>query len=115
MESSSLKRALIFLAYCAYHGSYSTGGHTAKYIILPWPGCAGCSVSGWSNVQNAEHFLVHELRESCTDPVNGWWDGTTGEEGDDKCAWSPTPFIGTNGYAYQYEWSNADFGCVKVK
>jgi hypothetical protein len=66
-------------------------------------------------VQNAEHFVCHEVREAVTDPVNGWWDGTTGEEADDKCAWSPSPFIGTNGYAYQYEWSNADNGCVKVK
>ena len=40
--------------------------------------------------------------------MNGWWDGTTGEEADDKCAWSPSPFIGTGGYAYQYEWSNAE-------
>ncbi len=103
------------LAYCAYHGSYSTGGHTAKYSIQPWAGCSGCKVSGWSNVQNEEHFVCHETREAATDPVNGWWDGTTGEEADDKCAWSPTPFIGTGGYAYQYEWSNADHGCVKVK
>jgi hypothetical protein len=101
------------LAYCAYHSSYSTGGHTVKYIILPWPGCSGCSVSGWSNVQNAEHFLVHEVRETATDPVNGWWDSSTGEEADDKCAWSPSPFIGTGGYAYQYEWSNAVNGCIK--
>jgi hypothetical protein len=103
------------LAYCAYHGSYSTGGHTAKYSIQPWPGCSGCSVSGWSNVQNQEHFVCHESREAITDPVNGWWDNSTGEEADDKCAWSPSPFIGTNGYAYQYEWSNANSGCVKVK
>jgi len=103
------------LAYCAYHGSYSTGGHTAKYSIQPWPGCSGCSVSAWSNVQNQEHFVCHESREAITDPVNGWWDPNTGEEADDKCAWSPSPFIGSNGYAYQYEWSNADFGCVRTK
>jgi hypothetical protein len=101
------------LAYCAYHGSYSTGGHTAKYIILPWPGCSGCRVSGWSNVQNAEHFLLHEAREAATDPVNGWWDNTTGEEADDKCAWSPPPYLDANGYAYQYEWSNAVGGCIR--
>ena len=103
------------LAYCAYHGSYSTGGHTAKYSIQPWPGCSGCKVSGWTNVQNQEHFVCHESREAITDPVNGWWDPSTGEEADDKCAWSPSPFIGSNGYAYQYEWSNLDSGCVKVK
>ncbi|HEX3531473.1 MAG TPA: hypothetical protein VH988_30810 [Thermoanaerobaculia bacterium] len=109
------------LAYCAYHSSYSTGGHTAKYSIQPWASCSGCQISGWSNVQNQEHFVCHETREAATDPVNGWWDGTTGEEADDKCAWGPPPFLvpGTDGtgniYGYQYEWSNADNGCVKTK
>jgi hypothetical protein len=93
------------LSYCAYHGSYTSGGNSVKYSIQPWPGCSGCSVSGWSNVQNQEHFVCHETREAATDPVNGWWDGTTGAEADDKCAWTPSPFIGTGGYAYQYEWS----------
>jgi len=100
------------LAYCAYHGSYSTSGHTAKYTIIPWPGCSGCRVAGWSNVQNAEHFLVHETREAATDPVNGWWDSTNGEEADDKCAWTPSPFIGTGGYSYQDEWSNLLSRCI---
>ena len=39
----------------------------------------------------------------------------SGNEADDKCAWSPTPFIGTGGYGYQYEWSNANSGCVKTR
>jgi hypothetical protein len=103
------------LSYCAYHGSYTSGSNSVKYSIQPWPGCSGCSVSGWSNVQNQEHFVCHETREAATDPVNAWWDGTTGAEADDKCAWTPSPFIGTGGYAYQYEWSNADNACVKVK
>jgi hypothetical protein len=103
------------LSYCAYHGSYNGTSGTVKYSIEPYPSCSGCRVAGWSDVQNAEHFVCHETREAVTDPVNGWWDGTTGEEADDKCAWSPTPFIGSNGYAYQYEWSNADNGCVRTK
>jgi hypothetical protein len=103
------------LSYCAYHGSYSGTSGTVKYSIEPYPSCGGCSVSGWSAVQNAEHFICHETREAVTDPVNGWWDGTTGEEADDKCAWSPTPFIGTGGYAYQYEWSNANGGCIRTR
>ncbi len=103
------------LAYCAYHGSYSGTSGTVKYSIEPYPSCSGCQVSGWSDVQNAEHFVCHETREAVTDPVNGWWDGTTGEEADDKCAWSPAPFIGTGGYAYQYEWSNANGGCIKTR
>ncbi len=103
------------LSYCAYHGSYSGSNGTTLYSIEPYPSCGGCSVGGWSAAQNAEHFVCHETREAVTDPVNGWWDGRTGEEADDKCAWSPTPFIGTNGYSYQYEWSNASRGCVRTR
>jgi hypothetical protein len=77
-----------------------------RYSIEPWPGCSGCQVSGWSNVQNQEHFVCHETREAVTDAdLNAWWDSTTGNEADDKCAWTPTPFLGTGGYAYQWEWS----------
>ncbi|HEY0515066.1 MAG TPA: hypothetical protein VGH73_24435 [Thermoanaerobaculia bacterium] len=103
------------LAYCAYHGSYSGAPGTVLYSIEPYPSCGGCSVGGWSATQNAEHFVCHETREAVTDPVNGWWDGRTGQEADDKCAWSPTPFFGTGGFGYQYEWSNAARGCVKTR
>jgi hypothetical protein len=103
------------LAYCAYHGSYSGQGGTIKYSIEPYPSCSGCKVSGWSDVQNQEHFTCHETREAVTDPVNGWWNSSTGAEADDQCAWSPSPFIGTNGYAYQYEWSNLVTGCVRTR
>ena len=53
--------------------------------------------------------------------VLGYWTQTawfdrSGYEADDKCAWSPAPFIdGATGFAYQYEWSNAARGCVKTK
>jgi hypothetical protein len=103
------------LSYCAYHGSYSGTPGTILYSIQPYASCSGCKVSGWSDVQNEEHFVCHETREAASDPVNAWWDGTTGEEADDKCAWSPSPFFGTGGYGYQYEWSNADGGCVRTK
>jgi hypothetical protein len=103
------------LSYCAYHGHFSNGGNDAKYSIEPWPGCSGCSVSGWSNVQNQEHFVCHETREAVTDPdLNAWYDNR-GYEADDKCAWSPAPFLGTGGYGYQYEWSNLTGSCVKTR
>ena len=103
------------LAYCAYHGHFSSNGHDVKYSIEPYPSCSGCRVSGWSDVQNQEHFVCHETREAVTDPdLNAWFDGS-GNEADDKCAWSPTPFIGTNGYSYQYEWSNASSACVRTR
>jgi len=102
------------LAYCAYHSWIGSGTSAIKYSIQPWPGCSGCSVSGWSNVQNQEHFVCHETREAVTDPTGqGWWDNR-GYEADDKCAWSPTPFFGTGGYGYQYEWSNLTKTCIKT-
>ncbi len=102
------------LAYCSYHGHYSGTSGDVKYIILPYPSCSGCKVSGWSDVQNAEHLLGHEIREAVTDcDLNGWYD-SAGNEADDKCAWSPTPFL-SNGYGYQYEWSNAANSCVQTR
>ncbi len=102
------------LAYCAYHGNYTSGSNDVRYAIEPWPGCSGCAVSGWSNVQNEEHFICHETREAVTDPDGTtWWD-RSGNEADDKCAWSPTPFL-DGGYGYQYEWSNLVSGCVKTR
>jgi hypothetical protein len=103
------------LAYCAYHGFYTSGSNKVKYSIEPYPSCSGCQVSGWTAVQNQEHFVCHETREAVTDQqLNAWYD-FFGNEADDKCAWSPTPFIGTGGYSYQYEWSNAARGCVKTR
>ena len=99
------------LYYCAYHGAYSSGGHTIKYSIEPYPTCSGCHASGFTTLQDAQHFACHETREAVTDPVNAWWDNS-GYEADDKCAWSPAPFV-DGGYGYQYEWSNANKGCVK--
>jgi hypothetical protein len=103
------------LAYCAYHGNYTSSGHDVRYSIEPYPNCSGCAVSGWTAVQNQEHFVCHETREAVTDPDGTtWWD-RTGNEADDKCAWSPTPFIGTGGYSYQYEYSNAARACIKTR
>ena len=103
------------LAYCAYHSFFNSGGHAIKYSIEPYPSCGGCSLAGWTDVENQEHFVCHETREAVTDQqLNAWFD-RVGNEADDKCAWSPTPFIGTGGFAYQYEWSNAASGCVKTR
>jgi len=101
------------LAYCAYHGHFAGGNGDTKYGSMPYPSCSGCQSSGFSTVQNIEHFISHETREAVTDEdLNAWYD-RRGSEADDKCAWSPTPFTDSNGFAYQYEWSNAAGGCVK--
>ena len=104
------------VSYCAYHNAFTGTSGTVIYSVQPYPSCSACSkVAGWSDVQNQERFVCHETREAVTDPVNGWWDDKTGQEADDKCAASPTPFIGTNGFAYQYEWSNASRSCVRTR
>jgi hypothetical protein len=104
------------LAYCAYHGHYSGASGTVIYSIQPYPSCSGCRISGWSDVHDEEVSFCKETREAATNPANGgWWDNTTGEEADDKCAWSPTPFIDANGYACPYEWSNTLNRCVRTK
>ncbi len=102
------------LSYCAYHSWIGSGTSAIKYSIQPYPSCGGCSLSGWTAVQNQEHFVCHETREAVTDPTGtGWWD-RRGAEADDKCAWSPTPFL-VGGYGYQYEWSNSAHGCVQTQ
>jgi hypothetical protein len=101
------------LAYCSYHAWFG-GGAGTKYAILPWPGCSGCQVSGWSNVQNAEKIVVHETRDAVTDPTGLGCIDSSGFEIGDKCAWSPTPFIGTGGYSYEYWWGVAACRCVKT-
>ena len=60
-------------------------------------------------------IVSHELEEAVTDPdLNAWYD-RRGQEADDKCAWSPAPFLGTGGFGYQYEWSNLTGSCVKTR
>jgi len=100
------------LAYCAYHSHYVDGaGKNVKYSIEPWAGCSGCQAFGNTSLDQ-EHFVCHESREAITDALGNAWFDRRGNEADDKCAWSPAPFIGSGGFGYQYEWSNANSGCV---
>lgn len=102
------------LQYCAYHSNFSYNGSDIKYASLPYPSCGGCQAAGFSTVQNLQHFACHETRE-VTDPDGNAWFDRRGNEADDKCAWSPAPFIGTGGFGYQWEWSNANHACVKTR
>ncbi|MEA2326466.1 MAG: hypothetical protein QOE68_1425 [Thermoanaerobaculia bacterium] len=103
------------LAYCAYHYNYTDGaGKHVKYSIEPWAGCSGCQAFGNASLDQ-EHFVCHETREAVTDALGNAWFDRRGNEADDKCAWTPAPFIGTGGFGYQYEWSNANGGCVKTR
>ena len=99
------------LAYCAYHSSWYNGSGYVKYSIEPYPSCSGCQWSGWTVVENMEHFVTHETREAVTDPNGNAWYDSSGNEADDKCAW--TGLFLENGYGYQPEWSNKVSGCVQ--
>ena len=102
------------LSYCAYHGHITSGSFAnVKYSSMPYPSCSGCQSSGFSDAQNFDHFSCHETREAVTDEYGNAWYDRRGYEADDKCAWSPAPFVDSTGYAYQYEWSNSAGGCVK--
>ena len=102
------------LVYCAYHSHYvNSAGRNVKYSIEPYPSCSGCvSSTSWSDAQNQMHFVCHETREAVTDPLGNAWFDRRGYEADDKCAWSPAPFL-DGGYGYQYEWANNVSGCVQ--
>jgi hypothetical protein len=92
---------------------FEEAGYTA--LTPGWPDDPETAAAANAHrVQNQEHFVTHETREAATDPqIDGWFDDNYPYwEADDKCAWSPAPFIGTGGYSYQYEWSNAVDACV---
>jgi hypothetical protein len=110
------------VAYCAYHSNFTdtVTGAKVKYSIEPYPSCSGCSGTGWSATENAEHFVCHETREAFTDALGTAWYDLVGYEADDKCAWGTNQaFIfreaAADGhtYGYQMEYSNAARNCVK--
>ena len=102
------------LQFCAYHSNFSHGGADVKYSSMPYPSCSGCHATGFTTANDVQHFACHETREAVTDPDGTAWYDRRGNEADDKCAWSPAPFI-DGGFGYQYEWSNAVSGCVKTR
>ena len=102
------------LQFCAYHGNFASGGVDVKYASMPYPSCSGCQWTGFTDGQNFDHFSAHETREAVTDPDGTAWYDRQGSEADDKCAWSPSPFL-ADGFGYQYEWSNLNNGCVKTR
>jgi len=99
------------LQFCAYHSNFTSSGLNLKYASMPYPSCGGCQWTGWTDAQNFDHFSSHETREAVTDPDGSAWYDRQGYEADDKCAWSPSPFL-VSGFGYQYEWSNVQGGCV---
>ncbi len=101
--------------YCGYHSSYTYNGQTILYAVFPYNDCSGCSLSGKTVANMATIVSSHEIREAITDPVNAWWESSSGYEADDKCAWHNL-YQQSGGAWVQPEYSNAlagwPRGCV---
>jgi hypothetical protein len=102
--------------YCAYH-SYGSCGATPVQFAFFWKmdGDAGCdpqsTVAGESQGLAAiANVSGHELSEARTDPRNGGWYDSSGQENGDKCSWTfNVPYVTfSNGskWKVQGEWSN---------
>lgn len=102
-------------SYCGYHSSFTYNNKTILYAVLPYLTCSGCSLAGKTVVDMETIVTSHEIREAITDPVNAWWESTSGYEADDKCAWHNL-YQQTGGAWVQPEYSNAlagwPRGCV---
>jgi hypothetical protein len=102
--------------YCAWH-SYGSCGSTPVQIAFFWKldGDAGCdpgsTVSGHSQGLAAiANVSGHELAEAMTDPRNGGWYDSRGNENGDKCSWTfnvpSVTFSNGSQWKIQGEWSN---------
>lgn len=123
--------------YCGWHSYYKAPARVAaKYGFIGSPSrCySGCSAlssaqqspNGDQNADAMASIIAHELAEAATDPqFNAWYDGTTGAENADKCAWtfgavSQTAsgayynVVLSNGYKFllQQDWRLSDATCA---
>jgi len=112
---STLGRYRSCSSYCGYHSSYTYNGMTILYAVFPYNDCSGCSLSGKTVLDITTIVTGHEIREAITDPVNAWWESSSGYEADDKCAWHNL-YQQSGGAWVQPEYSNAlsgwPRGCV---
>jgi IPT/TIG domain len=120
--------------YCAYHGSFASGGGKIVYSSDAYvTGVEGCDDGEHPNESPSdgalEGGLSHEHNESTTDPELNAWFAASGEENGDKCrtfvasSEFGTPLgkapdgsrynqlIDTRKYWYQQEWSNEGSTC----
>jgi hypothetical protein len=117
-----------FTAYCAYHGTSSSG---AIYANMPYTGgVGGCDQGQYPNGASNQadptiNVTSHEHNEAITDPqLNAWYDAAGYEDGD-KCAWDFGALQGPGGAQYnqtinghhyflQREYSNNGHLCVQT-
>ena len=125
--------------YCGYHDYIGNAGssNVTIWANMPYPLLNGvpsffCDSGDHPNndaVDATLSVVSHEHKEATTDPeLNAWWDGNTGEEISDKCAWlfgnvlgntgsgDFNQIIGTGRYHLQQDWdrlkNGGQGGCV---
>ena len=117
-------------SWCAWHTRTSSASGPVAYAYMPYQPDAGlsCGVNFINSVDDSyghgyfDGFSVvggHEYAEAETDPYPaqtsyGWLDSRGNEIGD-KCAWSARSgniTLGSQYYAVQPLWSNANSGCA---
>jgi len=105
--------------YCAYH-SFGSCGSTPVQFAFFWkldgdPGCdpQDTQTGHPQGLAALANVSGHEFSEERTDPRNGGWYDSRGQENGDKCAWTfNVPYVTfSNGsiWKIQGEWSNAAF------
>jgi hypothetical protein len=103
--------------YCAWHSYGTCNGVPVQFgFFFNLDGDSGCdpqdTTTGHSQGLAAlANVTGHELSEMVTDPRNGgWWD-SSGNENGDKCAWTfnGTESFGGSTWKIQGNWSNAAY------
>lgn len=102
--------------YCAWHSFGSCGSVPVQFaFFFSLDGDPGCDPGDSSGLHSQglaalSNVSGHELSEARTDPRNGGWYDSAGQENGDKCAWTfGAPLVTfTNGsqWKIQGEWSN---------
>jgi hypothetical protein len=105
--------------YCAWHSYGSCNGVPVQFgFFFNLDGDAGCdpqdSRTVWSQgLEALANVSAHELSETVTDPRNGGWYDSGGNENGDKCAWTfnvpSVTFANGSAWKLQGEWSNAAY------
>jgi len=105
--------------YCAWH-SYGTCSNGAPVQVAYMPnidGISGCDpVDTWTSHSEGlaalANVTAHELSEMITDPRNGGWYDSQGQENADKCSWAfhnAVTLADGSVWKLQMEWSNAAY------
>jgi hypothetical protein len=103
--------------YCAWHSYGTCNGVPIEFGFFFWlDGDPGCDPRDtWTTHSQGLAALAnvsgHEISETATDPSNGgWWD-SSGQENADKCAWTFNKPVGFSGSTWKIQgnWSNAAY------